>query len=107
LDGTQSALILAGAGSGKTRVLTHRIGYLVMQKNVHIDAVLAVTFTNKAANEMRDRLNTLLRRPIRSMWVGTFHGLAHKSKELLMNGKQVMKMAKLIQKQTLRIFANH
>ena len=78
LDGTQNALILAGAGSGKTRVLTHRIGYLVMQKNVHIDAVLAVTFTNKAANEMRERLNTLLRRPIRSMWVGTFHGLAHR-----------------------------
>ena len=78
LDGAQSALILAGAGSGKTRVLTHRIGYLVTQKNVHIDAILAVTFTNKAANEMRERLNMLLRRPIRSMWVGTFHGLAHR-----------------------------
>lgn len=78
LNESQSALILAGAGSGKTRVLTHRIAYLVTQKNLHIDAILAVTFTNKAANEMRERLNMLLRRPIRSMWVGTFHGLAHR-----------------------------
>ncbi|HAE04267.1 MAG TPA: DNA helicase UvrD, partial [Gammaproteobacteria bacterium] len=74
----QNALILAGAGSGKTRVLTHRIAYLVTQKNTHIDAILAVTFTNKAAKEMRERLEFLLRRPIRSMWVGTFHGLAHR-----------------------------
>jgi len=78
LDNTQNALILAGAGSGKTRVLTHRIAYLVTQKNTHIDAILAVTFTNKAAKEMRERLEMLLRRPIRSMWVGTFHGLAHR-----------------------------
>jgi DNA helicase-2/ATP-dependent DNA helicase PcrA len=78
LDNTQNALILAGAGSGKTRVLTHRIAYLVTQKNRHIDAILAVTFTNKAAKEMRERLEVLLRRPIRSMWVGTFHGLAHR-----------------------------
>ena len=78
LDDVQNALILAGAGSGKTRVLTHRIAYLVTQKNTHIDAILAVTFTNKAAKEMRERLEFLLRRPIRSMWVGTFHGLAHR-----------------------------
>ena len=78
LDNNQNALILAGAGSGKTRVLTHRIAYLVTQKNIHIDAILAVTFTNKAALEMRERLGLLLRRPIRSMWVGTFHGLAHR-----------------------------
>ena len=78
LDDTKNALILAGAGSGKTRVLTHRITYLITQKNIHIDAILAVTFTNKAANEMRERLSVLLRRPIRSMWVGTFHGLAHR-----------------------------
>jgi len=78
LDDTQNALILAGAGSGKTRVLTHRIAYLVTQKNIYVDAILAVTFTNKAAKEMRERLELLLRRPIRSMWVGTFHGLAHR-----------------------------
>ncbi|RUA04415.1 MAG: DNA helicase UvrD, partial [Gammaproteobacteria bacterium] len=62
----------------KTRVLTHRIAYLVTQKNVPIDAILAVTFTNKASKEMRERLEVLLRRPIRTMWVGTFHGLAHR-----------------------------
>ncbi|SFV77765.1 ATP-dependent DNA helicase UvrD/PcrA [hydrothermal vent metagenome] len=78
LSDAQNALILAGAGSGKTRVLTHRIAYLVTQKNIHTDSILAVTFTNKAAAEMRDRLGSLLRRPIQSMWVGTFHGLAHR-----------------------------
>lgn len=78
LDNTQNALILAGAGSGKTRVLTHRIAYLVTQKNIHISAILAVTFTNKASKEMRERLEVLLRRPIGAMWLGTFHGLAHR-----------------------------
>ena len=73
-----NALILAGAGSGKTRVLTHRIHYLVSEKNVHVDNILAVTFTNKAANEMKERLTDLLRRPIGRMWVGTFHSIAHR-----------------------------
>ena len=73
-----NALILAGAGSGKTRVLTHRIHYLVSTKNHHVDDILAVTFTNKAANEMKERLSELLRRPIGRMWVGTFHSLAHR-----------------------------
>ena len=73
-----NALILAGAGSGKTRVLTHRIHYLVSTKNYHVDDILAVTFTNKAANEMKERLSELLRRPISRMWVGTFHSLAHR-----------------------------
>ena len=73
-----NALILAGAGSGKTRVLTHRIHYLVSTKNHHVDDILAVTFTNKAANEMKERLSDLLRRPIGRMWVGTFHSLAHR-----------------------------
>ncbi len=73
-----NALILAGAGSGKTRVLTHRIHYLVSTKNYHVDNILAVTFTNKAANEMKERLSELLRRPIGRMWVGTFHSLSHR-----------------------------
>ena len=73
-----NALILAGAGSGKTRVLTHRIHYLVSTKNYHVDDILAVTFTNKAANEMKERLSELLRRPIGRMWVGTFHSLSHR-----------------------------
>jgi DNA helicase-2/ATP-dependent DNA helicase PcrA len=73
-----NALILAGAGSGKTRVLTHRIHHLVSEKNHHADDILAVTFTNKAANEMKERLSDLLRRPIGRMWVGTFHSLAHR-----------------------------
>ena len=78
LDEDINALILAGAGSGKTRVLTHRIHYLVSTKNHHVDDILAVTFTNKAANEMKERLSELLRRPIGRMWVGTFHSLAHR-----------------------------
>ena len=78
LDEDINALILAGAGSGKTRVLTHRIHYLVSTKNYHVDDILAVTFTNKAANEMKERLSGLLRRPIGRMWVSTFHSLAHR-----------------------------
>ncbi len=78
LDKPQNTFILAGAGSGKTRVLTHRIAYLVTQKNIHTDAILAVTFSNKASLEMRERLSMLLRRPIEGMWVGTFHSLAHR-----------------------------
>ena len=73
-----NALILAGAGSGKTRVLTSRINYLVSNKNHHIGEILAVTFTNKAASEMKQRLSFLLMRPIERMWVGTFHSLAHR-----------------------------
>ena len=73
-----SALILAGAGSGKTRVLTHRIHYLVSEKNYYSDDILAVRFTNKAANEMKERLSELLYQPIGRMWVGTFHSLAHR-----------------------------
>ena len=78
LSEDSNALILAGAGSGKTRVLTHRIHYLVSEKNHHSDDILAVTFTNKAANEMKERLSELLYQPIGRMWVGTFHSLAHR-----------------------------
>ncbi len=71
-------LILAGAGSGKTRVLTHRVAWLNAVENVSPFGVLAVTFTNKAASEMRGRLETMLDRPLGPMWVGTFHGLSHR-----------------------------
>ncbi|MFT7688362.1 MAG: DNA helicase-2/ATP-dependent DNA helicase PcrA, partial [Candidatus Azotimanducaceae bacterium] len=69
-----SYLILAGAGSGKTRVLTHRIAWLVKTENISPYSILAVTFTNKAAAEMRSRIESLLTMPVRGMWVGTFHG---------------------------------
>lgn len=71
-------LVLAGAGSGKTRVLTHRIAWLITQAHVSPFSILAVTFTNKAAYEMRARIESLLNRPMNTMWVGTFHGLAHR-----------------------------
>ncbi|HEY0961701.1 MAG TPA: DNA helicase II [Pseudomonadales bacterium] len=71
-------LVLAGAGSGKTRVLVHRIAWLIQIVGVSPGSILAVTFTNKAANEMKLRIEELLERPIGGMWVGTFHGLAHR-----------------------------
>ena len=77
VDG-QHALILAGAGSGKTRVLVHRISWLIEVEKVSPYAILAVTFTNKASAEMRGRIETLLGIPVGSMWVGTFHSLAHR-----------------------------
>jgi len=71
-------LVLAGAGSGKTRVLVHRIGWLVSVENISPHSILAVTFTNKAAAEMRGRIEQLINVPVRTMWVGTFHGIAHR-----------------------------
>jgi len=75
---TQSMLVLAGAGSGKTRVLVHRIAWLIKIENLLPHNILAVTFTNKAAKEMRGRVEELLNISARSMWIGTFHGLAHR-----------------------------
>ena len=77
-------LILAGAGSGKTRVLVHRIAWLIQVEGVSPHQIMAVTFTNKAAKEMRERLHNLLSDSpalagsYRSLWVGTFHGIAHR-----------------------------
>jgi DNA helicase II / ATP-dependent DNA helicase PcrA len=71
-------LVVAGAGSGKTRVLVHRMAWLIEAEGVSPHGVLAVTFTNKAASEMRSRTETLLQMPGRTMWVGTFHGIAHR-----------------------------
>jgi DNA helicase-2/ATP-dependent DNA helicase PcrA len=71
-------LVVAGAGSGKTRVLVHRIAWLIQVENVSPFGILAVTFTNKAAAEMRSRIEALLGIPVQNLWVGTFHGLAHR-----------------------------
>ena len=72
------ALILAGAGSGKTRVLVHRIAWLCNVEGISPYSLLAVTFTNKAAAEMRERVEGLLEASLSGMWVGTFHGIAHR-----------------------------
>src|SRR5579885_1076972 len=66
-------LILAGAGSGKTRVLTHRVAFLIYTDQAQPGEILAITFTNKAANEMRERVERLLGRSARGMWLMTFH----------------------------------
>lgn len=75
---TKNLLVLAGAGSGKTRVLVHRIAWLLQAEQVSPFAILAVTFTNKSAREMRGRIESLLGHSAGGMWVGTFHGLAHR-----------------------------
>ena len=74
----ENQLILAGAGSGKTRVLVQRIAWLLRVENVPPHAILAVTFTNKAAKEMRGRLESMLGSLSHHLWVGTFHSLAHR-----------------------------
>lgn len=74
----QSVLVLAGAGSGKTRVLTTRIAWLLQNGMANVSGILAVTFTNKAAKEMHTRLSAMLPLNVRAMWLGTFHGLCHR-----------------------------
>jgi DNA helicase II / ATP-dependent DNA helicase PcrA len=73
-----NTLVLAGAGSGKTRVLVSRLAWLVEAQHLSPHAILAVTFTNKAAGEMKSRLSQLLDCPLQGLWVGTFHGLCHR-----------------------------
>ncbi|ALU45089.1 DNA helicase II [Pseudoalteromonas rubra] len=74
----QNMLVLAGAGSGKTRVLVHRIAWLMQVEQASAYSIFAVTFTNKAAKEMRTRVEETLQNPVGGMWIGTFHGLAHR-----------------------------
>jgi DNA helicase-2/ATP-dependent DNA helicase PcrA len=93
---SKSMLILAGAGSGKTRVLVHRIAWQIQVEGLSPHSILAVTFTNKAAMELRERIEKLLNMPTQAMWIGTFHGLAHRilrrhaQDAKLPNGFQVM-----------------
>ena len=75
---TSSVLVLAGAGSGKTRVLTTRIAWLIQTGQINPFELMAVTFTNKAAKEMLFRITSMLPINTRGMWVGTFHGLCNR-----------------------------
>ena len=78
LDPSRHALVLAGAGSGKTRVLTTRMAWLIQNRIASPHALLAVTFTNKAAREMLTRMSAMLPINLRGMWIGTFHGLCNR-----------------------------
>lgn len=75
LHGEGPLLILAGAGSGKTRVLTHKIAYLIEKRGIYPGNILAITFTNKAANEMKERIENLLAGDVEDIWMGTFHSV--------------------------------
>jgi len=77
-SGNQPVMVVAGAGSGKTRVLVHRVAWLIAMESVAPQNIMAVTFTNKAATEMQTRIQKIISVPTRGMWVGTFHGLAHR-----------------------------
>ena len=89
-------LVLAGAGSGKTRVLVSRIAWLLQNFDISPFNILAVTFTNKAANQMRTRLNDILNFDPYNMWVGTFHGLAHRLLQRHFNEAGLLKSFQII-----------
>lgn len=92
----QHHLILAGAGSGKTRVLVHRIAWLIENENVSPFSVLAVTFTNKAAGEMKARVEQLINIPAHQLWIGTFHGLCHRILRLYHQEAQLEKTFQIL-----------
>ena len=97
-----SMLVLAGAGSGKTRVLTHRIAWLMQEEKQSPYSIIAVTFTNKAAAEMRERVEKVSGSNMSRMWIGTFHGLAHRllrSDDQLRLIKRILKSLHLDEKQ--------
>lgn len=77
ITNASKVLVLAGAGSGKTSVLVHRIAWLIQQQTLP-SQIFAATFTNKAASEMRLRVEKMLAQDLKKMWLGTFHGLAHR-----------------------------
>ena len=77
-SGNQPVMVVAGAGSGKTRVLVHKVAWLIAVESIAPQNIFAVTFTNKAATEMQTRIQKMISAPARGMWVGTFHGLAHR-----------------------------
>ena len=77
-DESSHSLILAGAGSGKTKVITHKVAWLSSVKGINPMSLLTVTFTNKAAKEMRGRIENILEENLNQMWCGTFHGIFHK-----------------------------
>ena len=68
-------MVIAGAGSGKTKVLTHKVAYLIQEKNIKPWNILAITFTNKAANEMKERVANLVGEQAKDIWMGTFHSI--------------------------------
>mgnify|MGYP005703644601 FL=1 len=74
----QNIMVLAGAGSGKTRVLVHKVAWQIEAQQFSPSSIMAVTFTNKAANEMRSRIEELLEHPSPEIWCGTFHSLSHR-----------------------------